>query len=152
MMGGVPGFNGLRSSVDRVAGGLWMGSAPDPSSHLDFDTLVLCAKEYQPRGKFSGLEVIHVPLDDSGVPMLPQEKHGAMVAARQVAMRLREGKRVLVTCAAGLNRSGLVSALAMGMLGATAAVAIESVRRARGPRALSNPYFVSFVERPVLRG
>lgn len=138
--------------ADRVARRLWQGSLPweglDPRQ---FPLLVLCAKEYQPRGQFPGVTVIHVPLDDSGVPMLPEEKHAAIVAARIVWRELAAGRRVLVTCAAGLNRSGLVSALSLMRGGVPSARAIAAVRRARGPNALSNPYFVRFLESAAAR-
>ncbi len=49
--------------------------------------------------------------------------------------------RVLVTCMQGRNRSGLVSALMLIRLGATADAAIRSIRRAR-VNALTNEQFV----------
>lgn len=140
------------SSYSQVAKGLWQGSFPD--SGVDprkFEVLVLAAKELQPRGRFPGVEVIHVPMDDSGLPMLDEERRGALAAARIVARAMREGKCVLSTCAAGLNRSGLVSALALRMLGMDPDRAIAMVRRARGPHALSNPYFVAMIEHAPLR-
>jgi protein-tyrosine phosphatase len=65
----------------------------------------------------------------------------ARTAAR-VARRLRAGKRILVTCAMGLNRSGLVAALAMSdVWGMNADEIVGRLRRARGKWALSNPNF-----------
>lgn len=61
--------------------------------------------------------------------------------ARLVAGLVLAGRRVVVNCAAGLNRSGLLVARALIELGHGNEEAIEIVRRARGPDALSNRYF-----------
>lgn len=55
---------------------------------------------------------------------------------------VRDGRRVLVRCSGGLNRSGLVVASTLVELGHDVPTAIELVRRARGPWALTNPMFV----------
>lgn len=138
-----PGFGGLLSSFDRVAPRLWMGGKPDLLS--GFDVLVLCAKEYQPRGQYPHMTVIHVPLDDSGIPPTRAEIHAALVASREVSAELRRGRRVLVTCMQGRNRSGLVTALALRRLGASPEQAIRMVRAARGEHALANPWFAELV-------
>lgn len=87
--------------------------------------------------------------------MTRREQGAAIQAAYKVRERLDKGEVVLVTCYAGLNRSGLISALALmvptvrcrltpGNL--TSRKAIQLVRRARGAKALSNKYFVAFLE------
>ena len=45
----------------------------------------------------------------------------------------------------GVNRSGLLVGRALVALGYTPEEAIEAVRRARGPMALSNQHFVRFL-------
>ena len=67
-------------------------------------------------------------------------------AAEQVADAVRDGRRVLVRCSGGLNRSGLVVASALVRLGHPPADAIALVRAARGPWALTNPGFVTYVQ------
>ena len=67
-----------------------------------------------------------------------------------VASLVRSGRRVLVHCTEGLNRSGVVVARTMLDLGWTAAEAIELVRRQRGLtqdgfQALSNQRFVEWL-------
>lgn len=133
-------------SVNRVHGNLWMGSAPKCGTKLreQWDVVVLCAMEYQlPASCFRGVEVVGVPLDDA-IPSR-EEIRLAQRAAAHVAAALRAGRRVLVTCWMGRNRSGLVVALALVRLGASPNVAIEMVRRARGEHALSNPAFVELI-------
>ena len=65
----------------------------------------------------------------------------------QVAAAVKEGKRVLVRCSGGLNRSGVVVAEALVRLGQTPAQAMTAVRAARGPWALTNPAFVAHLNR-----
>jgi protein-tyrosine phosphatase len=63
----------------------------------------------------------------------------------EIAALVREGKHVAVNCLSGVNRSGLLVARALVELGYTPQDAIEAVRRARGPMALSNQQFVRFL-------
>ena len=51
------------------------------------------------------------------------------------------GKRVNIRCQAGLNRSGLVTALTLMFSGKSAADAIELIRTNRSEFALCNSYF-----------
>jgi protein-tyrosine phosphatase len=55
---------------------------------------------------------------------------------------VRRGKRVLVTCREGRNRSGWVTGVALIELGVPPQKAIDGIRFARGDDALSNPFFV----------
>ena len=131
-------------SRSEVVPGLFVGSKPSPGRHEGFDTIVLAAEEYQPPAHlFPGTEVIHVPLDDApSRQMREDEITAATKTAERVARRLRAGRRVLVTCALGLNRSGLVAALAMhDVYGMGADEIVARLRRTRGMWALSNPNF-----------
>jgi protein-tyrosine phosphatase len=67
-----------------------------------------------------------------------------------VASLIREGRKVLVHCTEGLNRSGIMVARALMEMGWTASDAIELVRRRRGPSvdgfpALGNEAFVAWL-------
>jgi len=110
-----------------------------------FDTVVLCAREYQ-QVRLPGVELLRARLDDSGPPPTRREVAEAWGAAARVARRVRAGKRVLVTCAMGRNRSGLVAGFALVMLGYGRRQAVGMVRAARGPNALSNEYFVALLK------
>jgi hypothetical protein len=81
-------------------------------------------------------------LDD--VPRIPDpgaiDDLGAAVAAL-----VRSDRRVVVNCAAGLNRSGLIVGRALIELGYPPAEAIRLVREARGPWALSNIEFARYL-------
>lgn len=131
-------------SASEVVPGLFVGSKPAPGRHEGMDVIVLAAQEYQPPADlFPGVEVIHAPNDDDpSRPMTPAEIETAVRAGKTVARRLRSGRRVLSTCAMGLNRSALVAAIAMNEVwGTSPDEAIRLLRRARGSFSMSNPNF-----------
>ena len=132
--------------ADRIAPRLWQGSDPPGGPYLrdlKVDTLVLCARELQhdPR-EFPGVKVIHAPMDDASIVPV----RIAMDAAAAAARAHKRGKRVLVCCAAGLNRSGLVMALTIWMRSGelSGRECVEQVRAHRDA-ALNNPRFVEYV-------
>ncbi len=61
--------------------------------------------------------------------------------AEMVNQWLDEGKRVLVHCQAGLNRSSFVTARALMLRGKTADEAIDLIRSKRSPLCLCNDHF-----------
>lgn len=131
-------------SQSEVAPGLFVGSKPDPGRHACVDVIVLAAEEHQLSADlFPGAEVLHAPLDDDPSRSMRADEIGiAARAAARVARRLRAGKKVLCTCAMGLNRSSLVAALAMqDVWGMGADEIVARIRKARGMWALSNPNF-----------
>lgn len=134
---------------DKVAPRLYQGPKPAPGRY-NIDVLVLMAEEYQPRShNFPGVKaVVHAPIDDApSTGVKPHEHESIQRAASFVAAALRDGRTVLVTCNMGLNRSGVVSALALRQAypEMTADDAIARVRNARGKWALSNPHFEKIV-------
>lgn len=146
--------------ADEIVPGLWQGSLPKPGGLVQsagFQTLVLCAREYQlPKTDFPGVTVIHAPNDDhSAFPLDRDKLQVALNAAHEVAQAVREGQQVLVTCAAGLNRSGLVSGLTLHLLfGWPGVKCVARVRKYRpnskvhpGHGALGNGEFVRALEK-----
>jgi len=112
-----------------------------------FDVLVLCSEEYQPAPEhFPGMRVIHAPNEDAQY-LSDTQWRTALAASREVAGAVRAGEKVLVTCTAGLNRSGLVSALALVHLAGETARAAEVVAQiqARREMALCNDAFVDLI-------
>jgi protein-tyrosine phosphatase len=94
------------------------------------------------------VEVLHAPNDDHAAygPLTREKLRTALQAAHSVVKAIEAGKNVLVTCAAGLNRSGLVSTLALHFLyGWSGDRCIQHVRLHRpakqGMCALSNADF-----------
>lgn len=132
-------------------GELWQGSVGDLAHPEKYDVIVLCADEFQDKeGQLSAsygksVRVLPAPNDDSGNPFTKEQATIAVVAARQVVKEYRLGKRILVSCAMGRNRSGLVMALALSRLcGVSGNDAIKVIRE-KVPHALSNPQFVDFL-------
>lgn len=136
----------------QVVSNLFIGSAPyapDVAASRNFDHVVLCAREYQPDTKaFKQVQVVRVPFDDHSFSYPSMEELRAICAvSSQVADWIRKGRRVLVTCLAGHNRSGLVVATALLKLypQVTPRIAVDHLRSVRGPKALSNPKFVDLL-------
>lgn len=128
---------------------LWIGALPPIERDLPtFDVLALCAQEFQPAQlRFTG-RVLRIPIPDARLTdaELRRALHGGQLVGRELAA----GRRVLVTCRAGLNRSALVAALALGVVTrAQGADVIEVIRARRSAQALSNPYFVEVINRFV---
>ncbi len=140
----------MTPNLDRILdaspgrGEIWQG---DAASALyapgRFDLLVLCAEEWQPDHRLFGfrLGLVYAPNDDA--ELTRAQLRIAREAATFVTEYVRSGRNALVTCMAGRNRSGLVSALALHALtGCGGRKATEIVQRRRvGAAALTNPSF-----------
>lgn len=142
-----------------VIGTLFIGSFPAPRKSIqdEVDAIVLCAAERQPLAEaYPGVKVLHCPLYDDIAPLTPEECAMVQKTVRKIRILLDEGKTVLVTCFAGLNRSGFIAAMSLLCprninnrvlnVGVTpgcmlATEAIRLVRKARGIHALANPKF-----------
>ncbi len=145
------------SSQDRpldasnVATRLWVGSEPPFDIDLpDFDMMVLCAQEIQPPLVAFHGEIVRCPIPDSALDI--RQITRAVLVAKAVGDALLSGKRVLVTCAAGLNRSALVAGLALARASRmTADEIVQRMRTRRDPKALFNTHFQDILRRLVKR-
>lgn len=134
--------------ANRVVPRVWIGSKPPRGTELHdagFRALCLCAEEIQPRGfEFPGVLVVHAPMDDSLVT--PELRDLAHEASDVLYRAWRRGDRVLVTCAQGRNRSGLVTALLArriyGLSGREARLLVQQKRR----NALTNGSFSRYLD------
>jgi protein-tyrosine phosphatase len=120
---------------------LWVGGQPPFDRDLPaFDVLALCARELQPeRPAFRGM-VIRCPIPDDHLSTA--EVSRTLTTAKMVADALLGGQRVLVTCAAGINRSVLVASLALNRITRMGADDLVRVMRTRRhPTALYNRHF-----------
>jgi protein-tyrosine phosphatase len=128
------------NGYDEVVPGLFQADttySPLELFELGFDAVFdLCG---WPRGEeVGGRPYVFLQIDD--VPWIPDPQAIDDLAV-SVATLVRGGSWVVVNCAAGLNRSGLLVGRALIELGHPARAAIELVRTARGPHALSNAAF-----------
>jgi protein-tyrosine phosphatase len=117
-----------------------------------FNAVVLAAEEWQfPAEMFEGVAVIHAPNNDDGSPLTRDQLSIAVNAARQAATRIQDGQKVLSTCAAGVNRSGLVSALTLhfryGWSGDRCIEVVRKKRKLSNRLALSNQFFTQALRR-----
>lgn len=128
----------------RISPRLFQGSRPPIGTEVrdcGFDILVLTAAEYQPSSRmFPGVVVVRAPLRDA--TLTKTEWRLAVMTAYLIAEEVRKGKRVLVTCNAGRNRSGLIVALVILLLTGESPSKIVRHIKARRRGALTNPSFV----------
>lgn len=141
---------------------LYMGSFPLVGSNLcadGFHLLVLCAVERlymlgnpseRETSEMFQCQTLHAPFDDGSVN--DEVVLAARHAARNTVAALQRGEKVLVTCNAGRNRSGLVVALALlaTFPAMTPQSVVKLIKKRRvtpgGEKALTNDEFVDFIK------
>lgn len=130
---------------------LWMGGheyAGRPGErkvavvHDEFD-LVLSLLRLPGHGPDTGVEHHVWPIPDG--PLDGTQLTGVMRLARTVKEALDDGRRVLVRCYHGYNRSGLLVAHSLVLAGHPADEAIRLIRARRSPWALHNELFVEYL-------
>jgi len=145
------GLDAPAYDANRIAPKLHQGSFPAPDEvdlrQHGIYALVLCANELQPpKELYPGIVIIRAPMDDIDGVEGSRSCVVANMASAYVARLIRAGKRVLVTCAAGRNRSGLVTALTLARLGWDPHAAVYQIQRCR-KNALTNRFFREFALR-----
>jgi protein-tyrosine phosphatase len=94
-------------------------------------------------GPGPGVEHHVWPIPDG--PLDGTQLAGVIRLAEAVCEALNAGRRVLVRCYHGYNRSGLVIAHALVRQGSSAEEAIRLIRARRSPWALHNELFVEYL-------
>jgi Dual specificity phosphatase, catalytic domain len=117
----------------EIVPGVWQSGSPQPGEH--WDAVIDLDGSAPP---LEGIALyVHWLIEDGPAP-----ERAVLVALADLVNDLRRaGKRVLIHCAGGINRSGLLSAAALMRDGMSATQAIETVR-SRRPGALNNREFV----------
>jgi hypothetical protein len=119
--------------ASEIVPGVWQSGSPQPGEHWDAVIDLDCSAPPLEGVAFYA----HWPIEDGPAP-----ETAVLVALADLVNDLRRGgKRVLIHCAAGINRSGLLAAAALIRDGMEADEAVETVR-ARRPGVLNNPEFV----------
>jgi hypothetical protein len=136
-------------TAHRIVDHLFQGGRPPPGDGLKnagVDVLVLCAASWQEDTLYPGLIVVKAPGDDDArIHRMMRFIDVWRAAAELVVDHIKEGRNVLVTCEAGQNRSGIVSAMSVAMLtGCTGEEAVNTVSSCR-PFALNNRTFAQYV-------
>ncbi|MFD0852847.1 hypothetical protein ACFQ07_11455, partial [Actinomadura adrarensis] len=79
-------------------------------------------------------------------PLTPDHLAAVCALARTASEAVLAGRRVLIRCHSGYNRSGLVTAQALVELGHSVDDAIFLIRYRRSKWALNNRLFVDYLE------
>jgi hypothetical protein len=135
----LPGlFMGGTADDDTVNYGKKLSGLNDESI---FDAVVTLYSWAQPMGW--GVEEMRYGFADASVEHFDTER--LLRVSKWAFDRWNAGERVLIRCQAGLNRSGLVTALTMMQAGYEPADAIRQIRQQRSEMALFNNHFVTWL-------
>lgn len=138
----------------EVLPNLWQGGTagndeivygtPDPNARItksDFDTVITMYSYAQPADWH--VRELRYGIYDSDMNDFDFEELFELV--RSAHMDWQKGKKVLIRCQAGWNRSGLITALVLIRNGVSARKAVDLIRETRSPHALCNKTFVQFL-------
>lgn len=135
----------------EVVDGLWQGGTADHDTDAqlrkpmitktDFDTVVTLYAFANPVDWF--VRELRYGVWDSDMRDFKPEDLFDIV--RLAHSDWKKGKKVLIRCQAGWNRSGLITALVLIREGMSAQNAIDLIRAKRSPHALCNSKFVEFL-------
>lgn len=147
-----PGYGKNSELWSEILPGLWMGGTADrdelaasyPSAHIKpahFDTVVTLYGHAKPVDWYVK-ELRLAFYDHSEVDI---DHHDLRQVVSSAHRDWQQGKRVLVRCQAGWNRSGLIMALILIMDGLKPDQAIDLIRNRRSSRALCNRSFENWI-------
>ena len=129
-------------TVSEIVPGLWMSGSRAALAEGRFDRVVtLCAERNEHVAVPSGTMALSWRIPDAQL----DEPEQARAWARRISAWMDEGETVLVRCAAGLNRSGLIIARTLIERGMDPQDAVVLVRHRRRADALNNPWFVEWL-------
>jgi len=149
------GYGKSNKIMHEVLPGLWQGGTHDDDTlgnvrfarrpfitKVEFDAVVTMYQYANPAGWF--VKEMRYPIYDAKMDTIDLDE--LFATARWAYDEWADGKRVLIRCQAGWNRSGLITALVLMLDGIQATEAINLIRRQRSENALCNPDFVDFLE------
>lgn len=159
-----PDYDDLRPTPlwSEILPGLWQGGTHDDDiigddtfakpfqygsdvkafiSPSDFDTVITLYQYANPADWF--VNEYRWCFYDAGIALVDKERLKETVDFAYTAWK--KGRDTLIRCQAGLNRSGLVTALVLIKDGYEPAEAINLIRQKRSPNALFNKDFVSWL-------
>lgn len=127
--------------ITHVKDGLWQGGCMGGVKLPDGFDFVLSLYPWEQYVLPEGCERKEVRMYDA----LDQTFEQVDELAHEVVALLEAGKTVLIHCQAGLNRSGLLTARVLTLMGHTPAEAIGMLRSARSPLVLCNEAFENWI-------
>lgn len=140
-----------RSPWNEVAERLWMGGHEwlDERGELRFavvtDEFDVVVSLFTRPGHGPGPGREHVVYEIPDGPLTPAQIDRVAELAVWTADQVRAGRKVLVRCHSGYNRSGLLTTQTLIELGIDTRTAINQVRQARTEWALHNLTFVDYL-------
>jgi len=145
------GYTDFNWITKEIAQGAYPGKAT-PALFGTFDVVCFTAYEKQIRLKPpSGKLLYSIPLDDDSYRPIPPELSEILhQLGKSLASHVRAGKKALITCAMGANRSGLITGLTMMYAyGFNGRQAVTLIKQRRKPHedvlVLGNPIFEAFL-------
>lgn len=137
-------------NYDWIVPGLAQGNFPGDvkTAFRDFDVILLCAEEHQPRWSApSGKFIFKLPLDDDPYQPVPMDVGRVVVQTAKAAGTYHAaGHPLITTCHQGRNRSGICTAIIlMHFYKMGPQEAIDLVRRKRNDDCIGNPMFEQFL-------
>jgi hypothetical protein len=131
---------------------LWMGGT-DYNDRTEFPMVdpFITAEDFDAVYTFYGnANPVDWMVEEYRYAFFDSERHKLDVSKLKRAVLMayddwKSGKRVLIRCQAGLNRSGIITALVLMRSGMTADNAIEHIRTKRDSYCLYNNYFTNFL-------
>lgn len=147
-----PGYGKNQELWSEILPGLWMGGTADRDEvmgvasrpHINpehFDTVVTLYGYAKPVDWY--VKELRLAFYDHNEVDL--DHHDLRQVVSSAHRDWKAGKRVLIRCQAGWNRSGLITALVLIKEGFKPKEAIELIREQRSEKALCNSSFVSWL-------
>lgn len=108
----------------------------------DINVLILASTEYQPAFNTKTLEVINIPFDDAETEHMGVVLNQINPSVTSATKAMLDGKNVLSTCWAGINRSSLISGLILkSITDLSGKEVIDLIRKNRDSYCLCNRSF-----------
>ena len=137
----------------EILPGLWMGGTSDgatigaPGTRVEitnfhFDTVATLYADALPVDWY--VKELRLGFFDHN--QVDVDEHDLNQVVDSLYRDWQAGKRVLIRCQAGWNRSGLITGLVLMREGFSAAEAIDLIRRMRSPNALCNSTFEQYLK------
>ena len=133
-------------------GSIWQSGykeIPHDLKSVNIDMVIYAASECPPLNHHLGAELKYFPNDDmmcpKGTKFYDALLWNAQQAVPDVVKAVQEGKNVLVTCSQGINRSSLVTALAIKELSTLPAWDIVNLIKNKRDGTLTNGTFITMI-------
>jgi len=133
-------------------GSLWQSGyreIPHNLKIIGIHVVIYAAAECPPLNHHVGAELKYFPNDDAmfpkGIPQYDALLWNAKQAVPTVVEAIKDGKNVLVTCSQGINRSSLVTGLALNQLSSLSSWEVINLIKDKREGTLTNGSFMEMI-------